>query len=118
MLDLTRNERSAVILLLALLMTGLGVSWYGKVKPCARVEIDSFEVGKLEAEVQARGRININEATAADFEKLEGVGSALAGRIIAMRESKGRFGSIEELKEVKGIGDKLFDKIKERVSAE
>lgn len=118
MMDLTKNERSAVIFLLIILMIGLGIIAYHKTRPCARVEIDNFEVGKAEDLIGAKGRLNINEATSEDFEKLEGIGKSLAERIVAYRDSQGRLTSIEELKSVKGIGDKLFDKIKDRISAE
>lgn len=118
MLELSKNERSAVIILLIILTIGLGVVAYQKTRPCATLEMDSFEAAGIEDLIGVKGRININEATAQDLEKLEGIGKSLAGRIIAYRDSQGRLASSGELKNVKGIGDKLFDKIKDRVSVE
>lgn len=56
--------------------------------------------------------VNINSATAGDFEGLPAIGSELAGRIIRYREGVGGFKSIDEIKQVRGIGDKLFEKIR------
>ncbi len=56
--------------------------------------------------------INLNTASESELTKLHGIGPAMAKRIIEYRESFGGFSSIEEVKNVRGIGDKLFEKIK------
>jgi competence protein ComEA len=61
------------------------------------------------------GLISLNSGDLADLDKLEGIGPALAGRIIAYREANGGFRDINELKLVSGIGDKLFERIKDKV---
>ncbi|MFZ5633165.1 MAG: helix-hairpin-helix domain-containing protein [Bacillota bacterium] len=68
--------------------------------------------------VNARGtkKVNINRAGAAELETLPGVGPALARRIINHRESLGLFTSEEDIKSVPGIGDKLYDQIKDYIS--
>ena len=58
-------------------------------------------------------KINLNLAEKDDLVRLPGVGETLALRILERRQALGGFGSIEELKEVKGIGDKLYQNIKE-----
>jgi len=60
--------------------------------------------------------IRINTATAEDLDKLSGIGPALAGRIIDYRTKNGGFKNIGELKLVTGIGDKLFQKIKDEIA--
>lgn len=60
--------------------------------------------------------ININTATAEDFDKLPGIGASKAESIIKYREEHGQFKSIEELKEISGIGDSLFEKIKDYIT--
>lgn len=56
-------------------------------------------------------RIQINSAGAADLEVLPGIGPALARRIIDCRERRGGFRRLEELQEVRGIGDRLYRRI-------
>lgn len=62
------------------------------------------------------GLVKLNTATVEQLDTLSGIGPALAGRIIDYREKNGGFKDINELKLVSGIGDKLFEKIKNDVS--
>ncbi len=59
--------------------------------------------------------VNINRATVAELDKLPGVGPAIAQRIIDYRQEKGGFVSVEEIKLVSGIGDKMFENIKDLI---
>ena len=68
--------------------------------------------------LEESGLLNINTATAAELCTLSGIGEAKAEAILAYREEIGRFGSIEQLKEVSGIGDSLFNQIKNSVYIE
>lgn len=61
------------------------------------------------------GRININTADSAQLQELDGIGPATAQKIIDYRKENGRFSSIEDIKNVSGIGDKSFEKIKDRI---
>lgn len=61
---------------------------------------------------QTPARTGINTASAADLDRLPGIGPALAGRIVAYRQQIGRFQRAEQLIEVKGIGPKTFEKMK------
>lgn len=61
------------------------------------------------------GKININKCTINELESLPGIGSVIAGRIIDYRSST-PFMSIEDLKNVSGIGDKKFEGIKELIT--
>ncbi|MCK9268548.1 MAG: helix-hairpin-helix domain-containing protein [Alkaliphilus sp.] len=60
--------------------------------------------------------ININRANIIELKELPGIGDVLAGRIIEYRNEKGGFKSIEEIKNVSGIGDKRFSDIKDKVT--
>jgi competence protein ComEA len=61
------------------------------------------------------GKISLNSATEAQLESLPGVGPVMAGKIVAYRQQNGPFTSVDQLKEVKGIGDKTFAQIKDHV---
>lgn len=63
-----------------------------------------------------RGLLNLNRASAEDLESLPGIGAVLAQRVIGYRKSVGQFQTVEELREVKGIGSKKFDRIKPLVT--
>ncbi|HBI14593.1 MAG TPA: competence protein ComE [Desulfobulbaceae bacterium] len=60
-------------------------------------------------------KVNINSATVAELEALPGVGQAKAEAIVKYREEKGKFKSAEDLKNVQGIGDKLYEKISSEI---
>lgn len=60
-------------------------------------------------------RINLNEATKEEFESLPGIGPAKAATFIQYREENGPFNKIEDIKNISGIGDKTFEKLKEYI---
>jgi competence protein ComEA len=62
------------------------------------------------------GKVNLNSATTADLEDLPRIGPAMAQRIIDYREANGRFTSVDELRNVTGIGEKTFDGLKDLVT--
>ncbi|WP_366924106.1 ComEA family DNA-binding protein [Metallumcola ferriviriculae] len=70
------------------------------------------EVGQEET----TGKININSANQTLLETLPGIGPAYAGRIIEYRQGHGGFKSLEELKQVSGIGDKRFEQLKDLIT--
>jgi len=61
-------------------------------------------------------KININTATIKELDSLPGIGPTMAKRIEEYRQSKGVFTSIEDIKHVKGIGDGLFKKIRDKIT--
>ncbi len=62
------------------------------------------------------GKVSINNATEKELMTLKGIGSAKAKSIIEYRNKNGAFKSIEELKKIKGIGDKIFESIKDSIT--
>ncbi len=61
-------------------------------------------------------KININTATISELQVLPRIGEQVARRIVDFREKNGKFKKIEELMKVKGIGEKTFLQLKERIT--
>jgi competence protein ComEA len=62
------------------------------------------------------GTVNLNSASAAEFEGLPGIGAKTAARIIEYRQKNGPFKKVEELMNVRGIGEKNFLKLKPQLT--
>ena len=80
------------------------------------------EVGKVAGtstkttESAVIGMVNINTANESALDSLPGIGPTYAQRIIEYRVANGGFKTIEEIKNVKGIGDKTFEKFKDKIT--
>lgn len=70
------------------------------------------------AAAEEDAKININTASAKELLKLSQIGEKKAGAIVAYRDEHGSFATIEDIKNVKGIGDKIFEKIKGHITVE
>jgi competence protein ComEA len=64
---------------------------------------------------QNQGKININKADEQEMQNLPGIGPAKAAAIIDYRNTGGPFKTVEDLKNVSGIGDKTFEKLKDLI---
>jgi competence protein ComEA len=60
--------------------------------------------------------VNINTASAADFEALPGIGAKTAARILEYRQKNGPFKKVEELMNIRGLGEKNFLKLKAQLT--
>ena len=72
--------------------------------------------GPAKPAAPAAALVNINTATQAQLESLPGLGPKVAERIIEYRQKNGVFKKVEDLMNVKGIGEKNFLKLKARLS--
>lgn len=80
----------------------------------ARVVVDGEQivVSGEQANKQIDSKVSLNNASAKDFDSLPGIGPTLSERIVQWRETNGSFQSVDELRKVGGIGDKLFASLK------
>ncbi len=84
-----------------------------------RVEVtDSLFINSNNTKDIVNKKFNINKAGIKEFELIKGVGPVTARRIYEYRDKNGQFNNIEELKNIKGIGEKTFIKIKNEVTIE
>lgn len=80
-------------------------------------EDNSQGVGEVSnsSQTQKNAKVNINTATATELETLPGIGPSTANKIMAYRKEKGKFSTIDDIKEVGGIGEAKFNKIKDLI---
>ena len=89
------------------------VPYLGQTSPGQASTASSSPVG---ASSGASGLIDLNTADSRQLETLPGIGSVMAGRIIAHRESNGPFASIDDVENVPGIGPKTLESIRPLVT--
>lgn len=77
-------------------------------------KVVACDTGQMDA-TAGEERININMADESELKTIAGIGDVLAGRIVSYRETNGAFQTIEDIKKVSGIGENLFQKIKDRI---
>lgn len=72
----------------------------------------------VSSQAEQAHKININTADKEELMTLSGIGEAKADAVIAYREEHGAFQNIDEIMNVSGIGENLFEKIKEKICVE
>ncbi len=82
---------------------------------CLGLTISSVSVLAQKPSPASTEKINLNSATIEQLQTLPGIGPVIAKSIIDHRTKVGKFGRIEEIINVKGIGEKKFQKIKDRL---
>jgi competence protein ComEA len=82
------------------------------------------EMGEVQSEIPViqgeqggsdETKINLNSATLEEFETLPGIGPAKAATFVQYRDENGPFNKIEDIKNISGIGDKTFEKLKDYI---
>ena len=66
--------------------------------------------------ITKNNKININKANVSELKQITGIGESTANKIIDYRENVGKFKKIEDIKEVKGIGDSKFESLKNKIT--
>lgn len=124
-MSFTRNETAVMLFLVASFIAGAGIWIYRhrwaplpEPKEESSVQGGIFQTNHKAKEINDPDddidilRISLNKANSKELEQLPGVGPVIAARIIQYREQHGGFSSLQELIEVKGIGEKTVEKIK------
>lgn len=78
-------------------------------------DMNSEEILENQQGDDKQSSININTATVEELTELPGIGEATANKIIEYRKQNGKFETIEELKNVVGIGNSKFENIKDKI---
>lgn len=139
----TRSERNALVALLAIIFMLIIIKnpIINKISPDNNNKIDSTKYFTLIAQIENAKidnnsyntqktsfssftsnkisdeytKIEINSSTAKDFQRLKGIGKVFAERIVKYRDKIGGFSSLEQLKEVYGIHDTVYQKFKSNI---
>ena len=85
------------------------------VVPKVGEEAEEISAGVTSKEEAKEGKVNINTATVEELKTLKGVGDKKAEAIIEYRKKNGSFQTKEDLMKVRGIGKKLFESFQERI---
>lgn len=108
---LTIQERKTLLFIGILILIGSLLRLFNSELPFSNSFTNSTEE-TVEIKNHSEVIVNINLASFDQLEKIPGIGSVIAQRIIAYRDQFGLFKSLEDLKKVKGIGDKKLKNIK------
>lgn len=93
----------------AYLQPGIAGGSAGGTEPAGRAD-------SAAADGNADGKVNINTASMEELKTLNGIGDTRAGSILAYREANGPFGSIEDLMQVEGIKEGVYNKLKDDIT--
>jgi comEA protein len=107
-----------IILLIVVIVIGGIIAWQ-KYSPAHPIEISlspTTESSDEAFQVEQPQKVDINRAEAWLLEALPGIGETLAQRIIDYRQQNGAFRSISEITEVEGIGQSLYEQIKDLIT--
>ena len=80
------------------------------------VSLAASAVASADSKPTFTGVVNVNTATPEQLQLLPGIGEARARAIVSMRKQNGGFKSLEQLMEVKGIGESMLERLRPHLS--
>jgi len=83
---------------------------------CVTIVLSQGAALAQQSKAAAHDKINLNTANIEQLQTLPGIGAVTAKTIIEYRTKVGKFNKVEEIINVKGIGEKVFQKIKDRLT--
>jgi competence ComEA-like helix-hairpin-helix protein len=104
MFNLTRQERQVILFLATIALIGIGINFLVKMHSPIKTFVD-FN--------QNDGKLNLNKADKEALIAVSGIGEKLAERLIEYRAQRGGFVNLEDAKNVKGITNNRYEKLKE-----
>ncbi len=107
MFSLTEEERRVSLFFIAVALIGMGVSFLLKINAAAGI-LKPMGLDTL--------KVDLNKADKYALMEIPGIGEKLSQRIMEYRSKQGVFKEIEELKNIKGITDSRYEKIKDAFS--
>lgn len=138
---LTQKEQKALIFFSIIVLIGLSVSYVKSIHNRKKITIEATQIPAQKTDVNQTStqektninknngaglepaptnnidsKININTSTQDELMELKGIGEKRAEAIIKYRQTQGSFQTIEEIKNISGIGDKIFENIKEDIT--
>ncbi len=101
MIAWTKPEQQAFLLVVAVVLAGIGVQWWLRAVPSGRQRmIPLHEV-----------TIDLNRVSEEELAHTRGISPGLARAIVAYRDEQGGFRCVEELRQVKGVGEKRLRRL-------
>ena len=104
MLNLTKQERQVILFLATLALVGVGINFFQKNHSRPKALYNLY---------QDMGKVDLNKADKDLLISVPGIGVKLAERIIDYRKQKAGFSTLEELKDIKGVSENKYEKLKE-----
>lgn len=104
MFDFTAQERRVILFFLSMMIVGIAISYLKKSHARATLLTNLY---------QNIGKINLNTADKASLVSIPGIADKLADRILEHRDKEGSFLDTEDLKQIKGITNYRYEKIKD-----
>lgn len=116
-INLTKYEKAAALIMVVVLFVVSGCILYDKARP-RPIKVMKMDGVPATGTSQGEKVVDINIAGEAELGRLPGIGKVIAGRIVSYRNEHGPFSSTGDITAVKGVGPKLFEKIRNDITAE